>query len=359
MGGALRGRKQDPDHAGRANPAAQGTAVRPAVGTAHGPGFLGALVLAVILLSPGPALGRKPLYGIAGTADSGVACGKGVIFYSSTIHQNWWKAADADSSLSYNAVVYAGSRYLIATANGAIWTSDPTGTRFSPLAAPASRSLNALAVAQNAVVAVGDGGIIWASADLSGATWSSQTSPVSVSLRGVASNALTSAPSSCVAVGDNGVIVAGNVSGASWARALDVPGTPNLFGVAALSDGGYLACGIGGVLWQGSADGLHWTALSSPTSASIFAVLSIGDATLLVGDAGVTYFSASGLQDWQLADSHVHATLKAIAFTGTDIVSAGDSGVIVWSYEGTNWNIPTVPVQTMSWGAVKLLFGPR
>lgn len=305
----------------------------------------------------GGARAEEALYAVAGSPTTGIAVGERRILFSSTDHHAWFRSTEFDSTLTYLSAVQAGSGFVVGAADGSIWrSSDPGGRGITFVSAGqvGTGAIRGLATIGAWIVAVGDNGQVFRSADLTGSSWTDQNSPTSTTLRAVASNGLC-----VVAVGENGVLLRGGIQGTAWERVTSIGETRTFLGVLAQPSGLYLAFGAGGVFWRGEPDGRTWTALASPTSSALRGGAAVGLTTILVGDAGLVYYSPGGFTGWQPADSQVSVTLRAVNFTGSDVVAVGDRYTVLWSRIGLTWNPSLVPVEQMRWGRIKARFSPQ
>jgi len=302
---------------------------------------------------------HRVLYGVAGDTHSAVACGEGVIFYSSTVHQNWWKAAGLDTTLAYYCVleVPQSNQYLVGASDGSIWRStNAVGSNFVMAAQAGNGAIRALApISGGGLLAVGDHGQILRCADENAIVWDQLDSPVSQNLYAVANNGVSS-----VAVGDNGIILHGGLDGQGWIQVNGVAEIRQLLCVLINPYGQYLAFGAGGAMWKGQGDALAWSLVAGPTTTNLRGGTTIGPALVVVGDNGTIYYSSGGYTNWDLALTPTSSNLRAAVFTGADVLAAGDKSTVLWSELGLTWNTTFVPVRTSTWGAIKSFFqGPR
>jgi len=315
------------------------------------------LLLFLVLVFPLNSAGasRPSFTGVAGAPGSGVACGYGLLAFASSNYAAWFTAAGVDSSLLYHAIVRASSRYLAAADDGSIWLSDDSqGSSFHRSAQPGSAPLRALCVVGSRVLAAGDGGQLLLSGDLQGGSWTPQTSPVTTPLRGAAWNGLNT-----VVVGDGGVILRGGADGTGWEKII-VDEARTLYAVTTEpppgSPGQYLAVGEGGALWKGEPDGRTWVALTSPTSQTLSAATRVGPATVMVGEDGAIFYSGGGFENWSPGGTTSLVFLRGVAFTGSLVLAVGDARTILYSLIGLEWQGATVPVEALTWGALKRRF---
>jgi photosystem II stability/assembly factor-like uncharacterized protein len=306
--------------------------------------------------APARTPGSRPdLLAVAGATGSGVACGRGVVLYSATTHQTWFTSAGFDSEATYTAAVRTSGGYLIADESGAIWRStDPTGSAFALAAHAAGHPLRGLALLQSGsgVLAVGDQGTVLKSFDQTGGSWTAQVSPVSTNLRAVLVTA-----TSAVAVGDGGIILRGSPQGTDWVQA-ESKTAKNLLALARNQFGQFLAVGTDGVALRGEPDGLTWTLLDPIGSTTLRGAAQVASSNqvVVVGDGGEIFLSPGGYANWESAVAPSPLNLYAVVWTGTDLVAGGSRTLVLWSYRGTSWTLPVIPVEQTTWGVVKQRF---
>ncbi len=219
--------------------------------------------------------------------------------------------------------------------------------------------------ANNAVVAVGDGGTILRSTDL-GATWSLVNGPSSQDLISVnfagshyrAGGAGGHAPQSF----DNGItwqFFGGNPPGTSpelfstatsvsyaataegglflttnagnnWQQLISPTGTAFRGGSGTANSPG-LVVGDGGVIWH-TVDGVNWSPVSSGTSADLLACEGPNVYSVVVGQGGTIRKSDEDALDWSPRESGTSVDLNAFDRFGTShALAVGNNGVILWS----------------------------
>lgn len=312
-----------------------------------------AVVLAAAIVA-GPAAGRPLLLGVDGNSSAGAIAGEGNIYFSGPDHQSWTPATGVNPALVYTSVLAASStQFFVTTESGTVWRSNvPQATGFFERATVTSVPLRAMTEVGSRLLVVGDGGTIARSASLEGASWVLESSPVTTTLRGVATNGLTSS----VAVGDQGTIVRGGQAGNNWVR-VDVAETGDFLAVVADLDGQYIAVGTHGILWEGQPDGQTWTRLDSGVGATLRGITRIANRLVVVGDAGTIYYSDGALDTWYQASVPLGVgNLYAVAFAETGVIAVGERNVALWSFTGLDWTIEPTAVLPMSWGRVKQIF---
>ena len=324
------------------------------------------VVFALLAGVSGPAAGQglpvtpRPLLAIAGDVTSAVAVGDSTIWWSSTIHQSWYRSTGADSALTYTAVVRAGTRFVAAALDGSIWRSnDSEGSAWSRVSA-VEGTVRGMCVAGSFLLAVGEGGLLARSGDLNAATWTLIDTGVGGVLRSVAWNGV-----SAVIVGDGGRLLRGTAVGGDW-QIVTLGETQDLLTVSADLPPGlpgqYVAAGRNGAVWKGEPDGVTWASIATGTTADWSGSVWSGPATLLVGSGGAILWSAGGLTGWTPVPAPIVSDLRAVCFSGVDLLAAGDDEVILWSRTGASeWRrtVTPVPVEEESWGAIKARYLDR
>jgi hypothetical protein len=182
-------------------------------------------------------------------------------------------------------------------------------------------------------------------------TWDSTSSPGNATLRAVASNG-----SILVAVGDAGTALRSTDQGLTWQRQL-ISGAPALRGVEGTGNV-FVAVGLGGSIFRSTDSGLSWDAITSPTTADLFAVATDHTSRLVaVGAAGTVLRSgtngASG--SWFQMNFPVSVALRGVHFDGGSFFAVGDTEVTARSSDGTSWF--QVGIEPTTWGRVKALYG--
>lgn len=302
----------------------------------------------------------RPLLAIAGEGSDAVAVGDSTIWWSSSIHQSWFRATGYDSTLTFTAVVRTSTHYLAAALDGSIWRSTGTDGAAWATVGNAGGPVRAMCVAGSFILAAGEGGLLARSGDLNGATWTALDSGIEGVLRAVAWNGV-----SAVAVGDAGLVLRGTATGGDW-QIVSIPESQDLLTVAADPPPGlpgqYVAAGRGGVVWKGEPDGTTWTAVATGTAANWNGATWAGPALVLTGSGGAILWSAGGFTGWMPVPAPVVSDLRAVCFTGVDLLAAGDEEVILWSRTGVSeWRrtVTPVPVEEESWGSIKARYLPR
>lgn len=219
--------------------------------------------------------------------------------------------------------------------------SDNQGQSWSSATVPGSATINATHEQGGMVVAVGNSGTIWTSADY-GANWTSRTSGVAGNLTTVTYD---STAGKWVAAGVDAVRY--STDGITWSDGKpSVTGTPTF---AVCSSGGtYVLFATSGAsatqhCWS-STNGTSWThrAITSATQAMVAPrVYTVGGARLFMGWfflSGSTYnfyTSADGIT-WTLRINGSSSNVSDTLFTGDVLFQPADSPAR-YSYDGTTW----------------------
>lgn len=139
--------------------------------------------------------------------------------------------------ISTTAYVVGDAGTILKTTNG--------GTNWTPLASGTSADLYDLIESPATwLTVVGEAGTVLQSTD-SGASWIARPSGVSATLRAVSPSGQNS--NWMVAVGHNGTVIRSTSGGTTWCP-LESGTSADLYGVEALTNSEYIACGAGGLL---------------------------------------------------------------------------------------------------------------
>ncbi|RKP47939.1 hypothetical protein D7Z26_22285 [Cohnella endophytica] len=97
----------------------------------------------------------------------------------------------------------------------------------------------------------------------------------------------------------------------------------------------FLGVGSKGTM-KTSKDGVVWQALVSPTQESLYKVIKAGDRLYAVGEKGLILSSKDG-KKWTKLKSNATGAINSIAWNGSTFVAVGESGLILVSKDGSNW----------------------
>lgn len=184
-------------------------------------------------------------------------------------------------------------------------------------AVPVSGDLQGIAASEDLFVAVGAGGSILTSPDGNG--WTRRSSPTSRYLSSVAKT-----PSGWVAAGDLGTMIR-SPDGISWSPVAS--GVTNWVYSVRHFDSLHVAVGESGLILT-SADGGNWVRRSSPTSRWLNDVARVGEWLVAVGTGGVALRSRDGIA-WEDGGSITSRSLYGLATDGGQLVAVGVDGAIV------------------------------
>ncbi len=176
------------------------------------------------------------------------------------------------------------------------------------------------------VVAVGNGGSIYSSAD--GKAWISRVSGVTENLNGVITNGAIA-----VAVGNGGTILQ-STNGEAWTKAASGT-TANLNAVTTSAIGSFVAVGAGGTIVT-SIDGLTWVARASNVTSDLLGVNFVNSNFVALGAAGTVLVSAD-LTTWANRSIASAGALRAAAFGATQYVLVGEKGAVYTSADAITW----------------------
>jgi len=292
-----------------------------------------------------------------------------------------WLPRDSGVTNSLRAVTFFGQRIVITGEAGVVLYAD-SPTAFKPgtlLDGPTLDWLEAVAASPQIVVAVGDNGAVYTSAD--GVSWRRQNSPALTQwLRGVAFG-----NSTFVTVGENGFIATSPSNGNGWNKR-DSGTTTNLNRVA-FTSGFFTAVGENGLTLTSVNNGLTWS--SEPTGATndLFHAAGGDGAQLVIGGDEVrlknslgwsnqlaqpdgppawTYYANLGLPSFFLIAGHSGMIIEGYTTNGSSYfwlptadsirqwlfdvawatnlyVAVGDRATVMTSGNGIDWSLELVP----------------
>ena len=254
--------------------------------------------------------------------------------------------------LAYGAATDGSLDYITVGSGGAIFKSTYVSTdsvlAWSASASGLSVDFNAATYAFGKFIAVGAGtnNNVVSSADL--LTWAPANPAVPSRLNAVATDGVT-----VVAVGDGGKIY-NSANGLAW-NDVSLSGVhDHLQGVAYLSSGSWVAVGNNGTLLL-SSNGTSWarTMVTLPPalrSATLRSVASVGTTWVVVGDAGSVMTSLDSGASWTDYSSSIVGFPNFYAVNGssttytalTQFLIVGASGAVYSSPNGTAWTQQSV-----------------
>lgn len=291
-----------------------------------------------------------------------------------------WIPRVSGTKEALRSAAFLGSRLVITGASGTVLYADgPERVQTGELLdGPTVDWLEAVAVAEDVVVAVGDNGAVYRSED--GVRWRREASGVTDWLRGV-----TYGNGIFVAVGEDGAIIKSG-DGRKWDRVASEAGA-DLNRVGYVS-GVFVAVGDEGLI-KVSADGTGWEQQSIGATGHLYDVTAGPEGWLIVGDgecwiyegntwinqlsgpaSGLpswTYYAALGGSDWFLVAGRTGVTVEGlrdgpgeyewlmqgssprqwlfdVVWTGNQFVAVGDRANVVTSGTGVDWEMEIVPV---------------
>jgi len=248
------------------------------------------------------------------TATSGTISGSTPLLVSA------WTLQNSGISSDLNRVMWAGSQFVAAGANGTILTSSD-GKTFQLRSTGTSTALYDVARSGNIFVAVGAGGTILTSSD--GAAWIPQASVTINDLYGVVWSG-----SKFVAVGANGSVLT-SLNGTTWV--LQVSGTANSLHGVAWSGGKFVAVGGNGTILT-SPDGTAWTLQTSDTLNPLGRVVWSGLQFVAV--------SGSPIDNYYSYAYPIHISTDGINWSSVPIVPSSSSTLpppIIWTSSDVIW----------------------
>ena len=215
--------------------------------------------------------------------------------------------------------------------------------------------LRALTFDGSNLIAAGDGGRIYKSAD--GAAWTPVSSPATVSNK---LNAIVYVnPTIGYVLSDEALHI---YKGPDLANL--TPILLNSSNINALASDGttVVAVGDGGTI-RTSTNGSNWTdASKSPASSVSFRSVAVSNGSwVAVGDTGAIYMSADSGATWTAPSAAnytpVASTLRSVHGIAPLFVAVGDAGTVVSSTDGIHWSAATMPSSSSNLYAVNAAFG--
>ncbi len=248
------------------------------------------------------------LWGVAWSGTRFAAVGLNGVITSSPNGVTWTRTSSATTD-NINSVAWSGTEFAAVGDGGTVLTS-PTGSAWTLESSGTTTNLNGVAALGTTqglqFVAVGNGGTIITSPIVSSPTWTTQTSGISNSLYGIASN---------------------------WFPKQPLPGSPL-----------YVAVGVGGTIIT-STDGVNWATPAPPGSGTTNTLNGIawsGTEFVAVGDSGTIITSSDNGATWQIPTFVPPAlgtnNLNSIAWSGTEFVAAvADGSYLTAGSDGSTW----------------------
>ena len=274
---------------------------------------------------------------------------RGQVFTSSDF--DLWLPRDTGLTNSLRAVTFFGQRIVVTGENGAVLYADDVDNFLSGtlLDGPTDNWLEGVAASATLLVAAGDNGAIYTSAN--GVTWKLQNSGTSTWFRGAAAGG-----GNFVVVGEDGVILT-SLNGTNWTKqASDTSQHLNRVGFAA---GRFTAVGEGGVTLSSTNGGATWfSETTGATNVLQYAVT--GGLDRLVDGVSEVRVQDAGLWSNELAKTNGPPTwsyYSAIGLPGFFLI-AGQSGMQSEGYQPTNapyfWLTPYDSVRNWLWDVTRL-----
>lgn len=234
---------------------------------------------------------------------------------------------------------------LLSLALTASATSNLPATKLTPQAIAqlqAKATIDKVAIIDAAyagkrMVAVGERGLIFIS-DNQGKSWSPAPSGSEKALTGVAALA----DDVLVLTGHSGMILRSIDAGARWSQAASTQAQREaLLGVLPLPDGRALAYGSYASFMESADGGQTWSPrqiLDADIDKHIYGLARIGQAMVLVGEAGLIAVSEDAGKNWKTVQSPYHGSLFGVAAIGDRFIAFGMRGKILLSSDmGQSW----------------------
>ncbi|MFN8178200.1 MAG: hypothetical protein U0167_09735 [bacterium] len=223
----------------------------------------------------------------------------GSIYYWGDGYTQWGLQASGTTAALHCGV--DGSPAMVVGDGGTMVSSADGGVHWTPVTSGTSANLYSVIHATSSLwFAVGSGGTILRSTDLTGATWTQIPSGTTATLHDVSAQAGT-----VVAVGDGGIVLKSTDAGLTWCP-LSAGVSTNLRAVGVRSDLDYLVAGDGGLLLHTTNGGGPCGATSAPVVASVEACSLSGPRPSPMSSSGVFAFAPA-------RDGDVDASLFDVA----------------------------------------------
>lgn len=176
------------------------------------------------------------------------------------------------------------------------------------------------------LVAVGERGLVMTSAD-DGRTWQAGFAPVTRTLSALA----FADERRGVVVGHGGTVLVTDDSGGHWrAISVEAVGRDALLGVTHLGGGTFVAYGAFGLYIESRDYGMSWTRkqpLGADFDRHISQVAQVGSQLLMVGESGTLARSTDGGQSWRKLDSPYQGSLFGA-------LAAADGALLIYGMRG-------------------------
>jgi hypothetical protein len=260
---------------------------------------------------------------------------RGQIFTSDDLL--FWTPRESGTTSALRAVTFFNNRIVITGENGTVVYGDSVEA-FNVVNLGTADWLEGVAASPTLLVAVGDNGAIYTSAD--GANWQRRAVSFSNWLRSVAYG---STAGRFVAVGEGG-LVAVSSNGTSWQRlTTSIPSTTDLNKVAWINNQ-FLLVGSGGKNYF-SDSGLLWFSLGANVTNDLFAVTGQNGARLMAGDSQLLLSEpraawSNELDPSKTAPAPAWTYLSAI-WTGDSYWVGGRTGMLVEGFKTNSTSSPT------------------
>ena len=144
-----------------------------------------------------------------------------------------------------------------------------------------------------------------------------------------------------IAVGDGGTILRSTDGGAGWSG-VSSPVADALRGVSMLGSVG-VAVGIGGRIVRTTDGGAHWVVQVRPTTRALYAVSLAPGLAVATGEEGQIFVSEDDGVSWTLHTAGTASVLFGVSVNGSSGIGVGGQGAVVMSTNaGQGWGL-TIP----------------
>jgi hypothetical protein len=276
--------------------------------------------------------GQKYSFSINGRTGGGPG-GPGTLAQTVTprLAGSTWIAGAPVAGAEFNAVATGGAApYVAVGQGGVIYTSADGGLAWTVRTSGTTKDLNGVATLGSLVVAVGQGGTALYSSN-AGETWTAGTTGTTVDLKSVA----LSTGGLFAAVGAGGVIYS-SPDGAAW-TARTSGAAADLLGVAFVNST-FVATGAAGTVLT-SPDGVTWTNRTIAGAGDVRSAAYGAAKYVVVGDNGAIYTSADAITFAKQTSTNTQHLYGVIS--GSQLIAVGNAGTVLNSTDAITWNVAT------------------
>lgn len=242
---------------------------------------------------------------------------------------------------STSVCIFTGSNGIIIRSSNTLQSGSNLGNFWMSRTLGTGKLEDASCVANQCVV-VGDGGVVYYSAD-AGVNWSAKSSGVSVNLNGISCNG----SGLCVAVGASNTLIKSNDYGQSWSVISGLPAYSGDYKSVAYTGSGFIAVGTAGKILASNATASTWTDQTSSVTNDLNRI-SCNGASCIIGaisekeKVGPILISSNSGASWSNKGLPVTAAYSSINgmycnASSVCMATAGNSAVNRSTDNGLTW----------------------